>query len=389
MPHVDEGSVQATAMEIIQKGTAYNYILDVWRSRYFGTPLIGKVLLISVGSGSIISSKGIHVQICGKGGSGKSAAATIMAGLMPPEWVLDSAVTPQALFYPAENFIDNSIVFIDDIVWKDDLGTSVKRITAKFQQGAKRLVTTDGISKQQISKKRLTFWVTSVDSQADEQIRDRFILVECDSSKGHVQEIINKMKARAAGKGVVVQASEFETAVCQALIRHIKNYNGEVVIPFAEEIEFKGEIRAWTMFEDMIKSFALFRDGHKIDEDGNIVAKFEDFENALALYSELGGHSTDKYTKAEMNFLMALKDFGGKATKAQMEKLLNLSLGRIGDILNGRGKGDQEKHGLFYKCSYLSIDNSVRPYLIVLDDDWSPELDKVSRKVGIALDVKV
>lgn len=182
MPSDFESRVEAKAKEIIDAGASYDYILDVWKSRHFGADIVGKVLLVSVGPGSIKNSKGIHVQICGKAGSGKSDAAITMSKLIDPKFVLNSDVTPQVLFYPIEGFVDSSVVFIDDIVWKSDLGASVKKITSKFQDGADRTVTTDGIGKKQFSKKRLTFWVTSVDSQADEQIRDRFILVESDSS---------------------------------------------------------------------------------------------------------------------------------------------------------------------------------------------------------------
>jgi hypothetical protein len=373
MPSEFEGRVQAKAKEIIDAGESYNYILGVLNKRYFGSTLIGKLLLISLGPGSISNSRGIHVQISGKGGSGKSEAAKKLAALVDPKYALIANVTPQALFYPIESFVDSSVVFIDDIVWKEDLGNSVKKITTAFQEGAERVVTTDGIGKRQVSNRRLTFWVTSVDNQADEQIRDRFFLVECDSSRSGVQRIEKAIKSRMAGKMSLKTDDDFETAVCHALIRDLKSWFGEVIIPFAEDIDFEGDIRALMMFLDMICSFAVFaRGARKFDDEHRLEATKEDFDRAKALYAELGGHDAYKYTKSELNFLNALRAFGGKATKAQMQELLNLSLGRIGDILNGQGKG---AHGLLHKCPYLSKDESQRPYVLVLSEDWSPEID--------------
>lgn len=384
---IDEKLVEAKAKEIIEAGTSYDYILDVWKSRHFGAVIVGKVLLVSVGPGSIKNSKGIHVQICGKAGSGKSDAAMKMAELMNPKWMLSSALTPQVLFYPTEGFIDGSIVFVDDIVWKSELGVSVKRITSAFQTGAQRVVTTDGFGIRQTSNKRLTFWVTSVDSQADEQIRDRFILVESDSSEAHLKKCLDLLKAKAAGKTVgktVWVDDDFETAVCHYLIKDIRTFWGEVVIPFAEDIEFQSDdLRAFTMFTDMVKSFAVFAKGaRQFDEDCRLEATEEDFHRAVELFSEFEGHSADKYTKAELNFLNVLHANGGRATKNQMCTLLNKSLGYVGDILTGRGRDDQQKYGLFYKCPYLTTDG-LRPYTLILSENWSPELESSVRKITL------
>lgn len=380
---VNDRLVEAKAKEIIKAGTSYDYILSVWKSRHFGAPIVGEVLLISEGPGSISNSKGIHVQICGGPGSGKSDSAMKMAELVDPRYMLSSALTPQVLFYPTEGFIDGSIVFVDDVFWKSELGVSVKRITSAFQTGAQRVVTTEGIGIRQTSNKRLTFWVTSVDSQADEQIRDRFILVESDSSEEHLAQCLDMLKAKAAGKivgrtGWVDEA--FETAVCHYLINDIRSFFGEVVIPFAEDIEFpSADLRAFTMFTDMVKSFAVFAKGaRQLDEDVRLEATEEDFNRAVELFSKFGGHSADKYTKAELNFLNTMVANDYHATRAEMCKLLNKSMGHIGDLLNGRGKDDQQKFGLFYKCPYLTTDG-LRPYTLMLSRDWTPELETGSK----------
>ena len=381
MPSDFGSRVQAQAKEIIEAGTSYDYILDVWKSRHFGAAIVGKVLLVSVGPGSIKNSKGIHVQICGKAGSGKSDAAMKMAELMNPKWMLSSALTPQVLFYPTEGFIDGSIVFVDDMVWKSELGVSVKRITSAFQTGAQRVVTTDGFGIRQTSNKRLTFWVTSVDSQADEQIRDRFILVESDSSEAHLKKCLDMLKAKAAGKTAKVD-DDFEIAVCHALFKDLRSWFGEVVIPFAEDIEFlSDDLRAFTMFTDMVKSFAVFAIGNRrFDEECRLEATEEDFHRAVELFSEFGGHSADKYTKAELNFLNVLHANGGRATKAEMCVLLNRSIGYVGELLTGRGKDEQQRHGLFYKCSSLTTDGG-RPYTLILQDDWDPTKSNNSKIV--------
>jgi len=380
---LNEKLVQSTADGIIEAGTTFDYIFDVWQRRHAIDSLVGRALLISVGPQSVSNSKGFHVQICGDGGAGKSDAILQMCKLIDPAYMLNAAVTPQALFYPAENFVDSSVVFIDDMVWADDLGVSVKRITSQFQDGAQRLVTAERAALKQCSKKRLTFWVSCVDSHADEQIRDRFLLVESESSKPQLQTKIQAIKRRDAGKNVAFPADlEFETEVCHALIRDLKKQFFEVIVPFAEEISIVDGIRAYVMFSDMVKSFAVFSHAkRKQDEFCRLIATEEDFNNAKALYEQVGGHSQNKYNGAELDFLVELQAHGGSATKAQMQEYLGKSLGRIGDILNGRGKGDQQKHGLLYKCPYLTIDYTTKPYIIKLSDGWSPKACNVTLHV--------
>ena len=64
---------------------------------------------------------------------------------------------------------------------------------------------------------------------------------------------------------------------------------------------------------------------------------------------------------------------GYQATKAEMCTLTGKSMGYIGDLLTGRGKDEQQKHGLFYKCPYLTTDGK-RPYTLILQEDWAKEI---------------
>jgi hypothetical protein len=362
------------AREIAEDGNTFDYIFNVWQKRHYGDPLVGQALLLSVGPQSIIKSKGIHVQLCGSGGIGKSDAAKKMAALIDPEHVLDSALTPQVLFYPTVTFIDSTVVFVDDIVWNSELGASIKRITSKFQEGATRTVTTEGIGVKYVSRKRLTFWVTSVDSNADEQIRDRFLLMDIDETPEHIQRTIKSMQAQDAGHSSKPIDSGFEDRVCWALIRELKSHFLDVVIPFAEQIDFKGDNRAYAMFSDMVKSFAIFAHCKRaLDADGSLIATEEDFYRAKNLYEELGGHDRDKYTTGELKVLEAiLQCKGHTATRPDIQKITGLSSGRVGDILNGRGKDEQQKHGLLYKCSALEVDYGKKPYAYRLPADFSP-----------------
>jgi len=239
-----------------------------------------------------------------------------------------------------------------------------------------RTVTTEGTGTKYRSRKRLVFWITSVDSHADEQIRDRFILVDIDESPKHLEKAMESLKDFDMGV-CISEEMEFETRVCRALIRDLRNNLKEVVIPFADRIEFKGDLRAYRIFGDMIRCFAIFSYAKRSsDEHGRLIATEEDFMEAKSLYEEFGGHSADKYTTSELKLIRAIIDNGYEATQEDLQRIADLSVSRVSDILNGRKDEEQQKHGLLYKCSKLIVNRDRKPYKYKLPQGYDPTADR-------------
>jgi hypothetical protein len=226
-----------------------------------------------------------------------------------------------------------------------------------FQEGATRLATVDASAIQKKTAKRIVFWISCVDSQADEQVRDRFIMFNVGSGDARRQEIINFMKAQDEGEQPP-RDHDFETMVCQALTYDLKQQLFNVKIPFASRIKLQGDPRAYGMLSDMIKaSAALHYMKREMDANGWLIATDEDFENARSLYVEIGGHDPDKYTTAELQVLDAIVE-KGEATQSDIQEYTGLSAGRVSDILNGRNR---QGHGLLYKCGELIVEDGNRP----------------------------
>lgn len=355
------------AREIAEAGQTHDYIFDVWQKRHYGDAPLGRALLFSLGSQSVSNSKGIHVQASGEGGYGKSDGIKQMGKLTHPIYWKNGGITAQTLYYSGKTMPNGIVVGLDDVVWGSDLGVSVKRITSDFQEGAIRLSTVDMVGIEVQTAKRIAFWASCVDSQADEQLRDRFIMYTVKSDHERAQEIIGHMEAKDKGEQLP-EEYEFETLVCQLLTLDLKQKLFNVVIPFAKRIKFEGDPRAYGMFSDMIKSSAAFRYMKRdTDESGRLIATVEDFEKAKELYIEIGGHDRDKYTDSEMDVLKAIL-LNGTATQADIQEIAELSPGRVSDILNGRGK---EGHGLLHKCKDIIVDEG-RPKKYRLRAGFNP-----------------
>lgn len=370
-----EERAKKKAREVAEAGQTFKYILGVWQKRHTGDAPLGKALLFSLGSQSVSNSKGIHVLATGEGGYGKSDGITQMGKLVHPDFWRNGGVTPQSLYY--SEMLDSVVVGLEDVTWSSELGANVKRITSDFQEGASKTTTIDMKGVEVHTAKRIAFWASCADNEADEQLRDRFLMYCVRADPERRKAIIGHMQALDEGDQVPDECL-FETLVCQALTYDLKQKLYHVMIPFAKKIKFEGDPRAYGIFSDMVKSSAVIHYlKREKDSAGRLIATKEDFENAKELYIELGGHDRDKYSEPEMKVLNAIIANGGEATQAEIQELSGLSAGRVSDILNGRGK---EGQGLLYKCKELTVIDG-RPKKYRLSPRFNPTC-KVSIELG-------
>lgn len=348
--------VHEEARGIIDRGEAYKYIYSVWQKRVKGNQYLGKSLLISRGVQACTNTKGVHILAHGRHGQGKSHGTETMVELLPPSHVKDGDISPKVLYYMQGKILPGTTIAIDDLNLGNDLAMLFKRMTTRFQNGAEQRVVIDGKALELKLPPRLAIWTNSVDLQGDEQLRDRFLDIPID--EGQVDAIIAFMK-EADKAPQNDEERVFETAVCREIFSDLVSKSFHVEIPFTDEFTFsKTEMtRGYAIFSDLIKGLAALRYvKRETNEQGHILAGPADFHDAKALYEGLMGHSEEKYTTAEQEVLQAIIELGGTATIKQLSKETGRAESRIKDILNGRAKSEQKRHGLLAKCSALTVD---------------------------------
>jgi Bifunctional DNA primase/polymerase, N-terminal len=344
---------------IIDSGEAYEYIHKTWQKRVKGNGYLGKALLVSRGVQSCLNTKGVHVYAHGKHGHGKSEGMERMIELVPSEFRMDEDVSPLAIHYASMNgmLLPGTTLLIDEMVWSDSLGGIIKRVITRFQKGAGHLTVIDGESVLVRTQPRLAIWTNSADLQADEQLRDRFLDEPITEGKDHVKNIIEFQKLR----DTLPESSEEvdrETAICQAILRDLVGKTFTVKIPFAKRINILASegTRGYNIFSDLVKGLAAMRYAQRTtNEQGQLLATEADFKDAKDIYEGSKGHSEESYTTAETKVLQAIIDRGYKALYKDIKNLTGMSEGRIKDIVNGRGKDEQKRHGLRYKCPQLDV----------------------------------
>ncbi len=362
--------------QLFKDGQAYGYIYNCWQKSHFGDEFTGKAMINSYACRIISNAKGIHIQINGKPGRGKSDGIEKMMDLLPDECKFSGGISAKYL-YGSKDTKDGTVIYIDEIVWSDDLGQSVKRITSKFQKADHR-GTKDGVdSITQQAPKRLIFWVSSVDTQGDEQNRDRFILSSVDGSEEHKELIKAYMRKADAGNEEVL-FSEEELTICKRIFKEINGLGLiKVVIPFAEQIRISGDTRAQNIFMDMIRTFAVYSHTNRDWNDDKTVlySNMEDFEAAKELYIGIGGHDPDKYSETEKIILKAIMEIQKNhrsATLDNIKKVAKVSRTTVYNTIFGRKSDRGKSVGLVDKCQFLEISNS-QPVRCYLSEEFNPD----------------
>lgn len=357
------------ARAYIEESAAFEILYGTWADMHYGDEYVGKYLIATIANGSNKKSKGVHVCVIGSSGCGKSDSQEAATKILPPEYLFDGSITPQSLYYAGGSISPGSIISIEDLRWNDDLGESVKKITSRFQEPAQRLTVTDGMSALETASEQLTFWVSQVDMQADEQIRDRFIICEIDSSEEHINKVKEFLGREYMGKNMKPMTLDESIKLCQEMVRVIRESGPfEVVIPFADRIHVPGDLRPYRMFMDTISAFTIFRfPVRKKDEEGRLIATEQDFKDAKKIWDGIGGISRDKLGSAECDILQAIIDHGYKATFAEIAKTIGKSETHVRNIVFGRnGKSGQQNQGLLAKCKgNLTVEGEYRKKLVL------------------------
>ncbi len=360
-----------TAKSMLEMGLAYDYVYDTWAAMHWGDEFLGRALIATIPIGSLKGAQGCHICVVGEAGIGKSHSQDCAIKLIPPEYKFNGTITPQSLYYSSYIIKTGSIINIDDLVWSDDLGATIKKITSIFSGQTEKLSVNNGEAIREKAVERPTFWISQVEMQADEQIRDRFIVVDIEGGKEKIEEVKEFMNRVDKGDGIGSTELDERIGVCQDIVRALREQGViEVIIPFADRIRTSGNLRAHRMFMDLVKAFAIFDFmNRERDAKGRLIAIEDDFCRAKQIFDGIGGASANKYTSKERDILQSIIDNGYRASITEVSSRTGLSENYVRDIVFGRGKDQQQKHGLLSKCSVLSYDRSIRPYQLRLGKD--------------------
>lgn len=175
---------------------------------------------------------------------GKSDGIKQMSKLVYLDFWKNGGVAPQTLYYSGPTMPYGVVVGLEDVVWTSELGVTIKRITTDFQERAVRLITVEMKGAEVRTAKRIAFWASCVDSQADERLRDPFLMYNVKSDPNRRKEIIGHMQAQDEGEQPPKEY-DFEMIICQTLIYDLKRSYSMLRFPLPKGYDLM-EIRGLT-----------------------------------------------------------------------------------------------------------------------------------------------
>jgi len=336
---VEDPTIKEKALAIAGRGDPLKYLIWQAQRNHLGDIDYQKVLLLSIASAASETSHGIQPGGNGEKGSGKSDACDATYHLIPEDRRLDGSLSPMSLFYLQETgqLKPGMVLFSDDVEYEPIIPI-YKRSTGKFQIASNHYTVTGGRDRKSLKltiPPRIVWWLTSVESVANEQAFDRQYPISTDSSPEHKKRVAREIADRRA-RPEKRFAEDEGVEIARAIIADMMDSGPfKVAIPQAERAtwlktsDFRGQEQFW----DLVDALVVMRwRQHKRNSEGWLIAEDSDLVEAKDLMmAHKVAHFAD-LTEAEVKVVGVLSD-GVPRTQKELTEALGVAQTTVSERL--------------------------------------------------------
>ncbi len=323
--------VEKIAKNIMERGDILKFLAQQAQKNHIGDTDVIKHLFASVACTNSLTSAGIQPELNGEKGHGKTDAVKAVFHCVPNRWKLAGSISTKALFY-YKGLPAGSIIFSDDVEWSQDLIATVKRSMGNFQEPQTHFTLDKNRNPlAQVMPERLAWWLSSVESVADDQLKDRQYSLDIDEDSDHTREVSDFLRCARSQKKIRFSV-DWHVEVAREIIAQIKGHDPfKVVIDCAEAADWKvkEDHRTQNKFWDLVEAFAILRYKQRyIDGDGWLHATVEDFNEAKAIFMRRKANHRTHLTNAQTKIIksvIALQNEADGATQARIAEDLAIS----------------------------------------------------------------
>lgn len=358
--------ITAQASDKINAGEFVNMWSTVFSRRHNGDSHIPIAMAAANLSANIINSQGIAVlQVAGQSGDGKSHAVQTAAQQMG-RWCDISGLSPMALLYHAGITVHGGMmVVLDDNRPDDRQADIIKRAQTQFKTGYRYKSVLKGEPVVLQMPPGVQLLTTEVDADSEDQVLNRTLFLEVEGNLDKDLKIIEAdLRSLETGERPL---DDPDITLCQVAFDMLKAKTYVVTIPDAEKKikwqerskDQRANLRNFNIFRDLILAYAVMRwpqRPHR-EEAGvtHVEATRQDFMDALALYHIIHRQMKTKLTNKEIEVLNFIKSKGGRVSREDAMKGLNLSKVRLSQLTRGaKGQG-----GLLAKVPGFYIEDAT------------------------------
>lgn len=341
------------ALRILATGDPIDYILETVGKMHVGDKNTQEGICVSIAGQSCSNTDGIQISINGKSGTGKSNAVKKHLHLVPARYKRVTNVSSKALYYM--DLRPGMDLFFDDKDPDPALEEIFKRCTTNYQEYTVYNTVKDQGRLQLLIPPRINWYFTSVESHVTTQMLNRQLLFDSDTSIEQDKSVFELQKKNAKiGKSSL--EVNMQVLICRRIYAHIKDQSFIVKVPFADRIELKmiNDRRVFPMLLDIIKGYTVFSyQQRKVDEDGCLIADFEDFYRAKRLFEAKAESVITHLNENERKIIRYIITHQGSTgcTYDEIAKGTGMTYSTVQRIINGRK--DREESGLIEKYNGL------------------------------------
>jgi hypothetical protein len=323
-----DGDPEAEAQKQL-KDNPLRYYLDSFNKIHKGDHLL-KIWEFTSALSSRCADRQIHSWAVGPSGAGKSHLKRRLLDYLPPTaYERKESFSPKALQYKSKKegsgFLNNKLVYFDE-VGGDDVENAIELMRLMTDQDQDE-ITHETVKDQEIitiamDVDAITVWFTSVETVQDEQLKNRFILTNPDSSSAQDQTV-NQHQQEILNKGGDLDFVPKEAIVVQRMVKDLRENTSEYkpIVPF--KINWKQEFnrRLYPFFYTLMGLIAKIHYKNRVTKDGYIFVTEADFKLAKLIWGELIDTTVAQTDEKSIELLRELPDSRDEAVDRQQLRL--------------------------------------------------------------------
>ena len=323
------------AYDILLHGDPKKYIIDTWNKSHIGDRNIGEMYASSYASTFILNSDGIHIKPGGGSGKGKSSSGQKYGNLIPRDRFFFGSMSGKAALY--HKFKPGTVICLDDTDYGDDLISLIKQSTTEFQHGTKHRTVKDQAALEVSISERCAWWLNSVAGLDDEQLTNRFISADVDSSTEQDERVFEQQIEEEL---TFTAGDSDDVLVCRCMYSMLGLELYDIRIPLFSGDRFtwqnKDNRRNFKMFKDIIRSVTLYKI-YQREKIGNCyISTVEDFDEAVKIYQSIAEANYTKLNNTQKKAMECMVEQKRGVDRKTLMKRTGISQTGVKHLMHGK-----------------------------------------------------
>lgn len=329
------------------------------------------------------SDKQISSWSIGKSGSGKSALKRKVIKYLPEEsYMVFNSISSKALLYYTQkegsDYFKNKLLFFDEVEANEEAVPILRSLTDPDGDQIRHMTVQDQEGQDIILEKPMAVWFTSVDLLQDEQLKNRFLITNPDSSKD-LDKKVHEHQKNILHKGGSLDRVPKEAPIFREVVKDLRNNTSgySLIVPY--DIDWKQHFnrRLYPYFITLVELITkVYYRNREIRED-KIVATEADFRLAAKIWTELVETTIAQEDEEAIKIAQTLPSSIDKAltTSEIAERLANFGTNKVRrkalnmvhtedlNLVNGEKRSNR-----WYFWAGKDLDRLVNPEPGIIDD---------------------